>query len=271
MRSFINVSLRQTAEKKCLLITDPWFYLAAIPAVLAFGISKGGFGGGLGTLAVPLMALVISPVQAAAILLPILCLMDLLSLWAYRGKWVWGELRVLLPASIAGIAVGTVLFGYMSPAVIRLIVGAVALAFTMHFVVSKYGTSEAQSYFPRLAGVLGGATAGFTSFVAHSGGPPVNMYLLRRPLNRTDFVGTTVFFFAVVNYVKLVPYAWLGQFDSANLLTSLALAPLAPIGILAGVYLHKRVSDRVFFSIVYILLSLVGLKLIADGIVELRG
>ena len=109
--------------------------------------------------------------------------------------------------------------------------------------------------------------AGFTSFIAHAGGPPASMYLLRRPLNRTEFVATAVFFFAVVNYVKLVPYAWLGQFDTTNLATSLVLAPAAPLGVLIGVYLHKRVSDRILFlRVVYVLLFLVGLKLIWDGL-----
>lgn len=252
------------------MIVDPWFYLAAVPAVLLFGISKGGFGGGLGTLAVPLIALVISPVQAAGILLPILCLMDLFSLWAYRQKWVWTELRVLLPASLIGIGVGTWLFEYMSPAVIRLIVGAVAILFTLHFLVTRRQQNrEPLPDFPRKAGWLGGAAAGFTSFIAHAGGPPINMYLLRRPLNRTDFVATTVLFFAVVNYVKLIPYAWLGQLQSGNLMTSLVLSPLAPIGVMIGVYLHKRVSDRFFFGVVYVLLFLVGLRLIWDGLAQI--
>lgn len=252
------------------MIDDPWFYAAAVPAVLMFGISKGGFGGGLGTLAVPLMALVISPVRAAGILLPILCLMDLISLWAYRRKWIWTELRVLLPASLIGIGVGTWLFGYMSPAVIRLIVGIVALVFTAHYFVSRRQRPLGDSRdFPQILGWLGGGTAGFTSFIAHAGGPPISMYLLRRPLNRTDFVATTVLFFAVVNYVKLVPYAWLGQLQSANLLTSLVLAPLAPVGVMIGVYLHKRVSDRFFFGVVYVLLFLVGLRLIWDGVANL--
>ena len=176
------------------MIDNPWFYAAAVPAVLMFGISKGGFGGGLGMLAVPLMALVVSPVQAAGILLPILCLMDLLSLWAYRRKWVWTELRVLLPASLLGISVGTWLFGYMSPAVIRLIIGIVAVVFTVHYVLARRRRPRGNPPdFPQSAGWLGGGVAGFTSFIAHAGGPPINMYLLRRPLNRTDFVATTVF------------------------------------------------------------------------------
>lgn len=249
------------------MITDPWFYAVAIPAVLLFGISKGGFGGGLGTAAVPLMALVISPVQAAAILLPILCVMDLVALWKFRGKWVWPELRVLLPASLIGILVGTLLFEYMSAAVVRLIVGAVAIAFTLHFWINKQRASgEELPDYARSYGMLGGSVAGFTSFVAHSGGPPISMYLLRRPLDRTDFAATTIVFFAVVNYVKLVPYTWLGQFDTDNLATSAALVVLAPVGVLIGAWLHKRVTDRFFFAFVYVLLFVVGLKLVYDGI-----
>ena len=250
-----------------MLITDPLFYAAAIPAVILFGISKGGFGGGLGVLAVPLMALMISPVRAAAILLPILCVMDLVALWKFRGKWVWPELRVLLPASLIGILTGTMLFEYMSAAVIRLIVGVVAIVFTLHFWINKQRSNSSNLVnYPRSFGLIGASVAGFTSFVAHSGGPPISMYLLRRPLDRTDFVATSIVFFAVVNYVKLVPYTWLGQFDSDNLATSAALVILAPIGVLIGVWLHRRVSDRFFFAFVYVLLFVVGLKLVYDGL-----
>ena len=253
--------------QECTLIIDPWFYAAAIPAVLLYGISKGGFGGGLGVIAVPLMAIVISPVQAAAILLPVLCVMDIVALWKFRGKWVWPELKVLLPASLIGILVGTLLFEYMSASVVRLIVGVVAVSFTVHFWISKRRSGNKDlATFPRSYGIISGTVAGFTSFVAHSGGPPINMYLLRRPLDRTDFAATTVVFFAVANYVKLVPYAWLGQFDTDNLATSAALVILAPIGVLIGAWLHARVTDRLFFAFVYVLLFVVGLKLVYDGL-----
>jgi uncharacterized membrane protein YfcA len=252
------------------LITDLWFYAAAIPAVLLYGISKGGFGGGLGVIAVPLMALIISPVQAAAILLPVLCVMDLVALWKFRGRWIWPELRILLPASLIGILIGTLLFEYMSDSLIRLIVGVVAVSFTAHYWISKRRSgNEGLADFPRSFGVIGGSVAGFTSFVAHSGGPPLNMYLLRRPLGRTDFAATAVVFFAVVNYVKLAPYAWLGQFDADNLATSAVLMILAPIGVLTGVWLHKRVSDHIFFMFVYVLLFVIGLKLVYDGVTGL--
>lgn len=253
------------------MITEPTFYFAAIPAVLLFGIAKGGFGGGLGVMAVPLMALVVSPVQAAAILLPILCVMDLVSLWAYRGRWALAELRLLLPASLVGIGVGTWTFGVMNPGAIRLMLGIVAVAFTLHHWVQTRGKDIPQDRLPPSVGVLAAATSGFTSFIAHAGGPPIGMYLLRRRLDRTAFVATTVVFFAVVNYVKLVPYAWLDQLDGSNLSTSLALAPLAPVGVGMGVWLHNRVTDRVFFQVAYTLLFVVGLKLLYDGAIELNG
>jgi hypothetical protein len=258
------------ALQELILITDPWFYAVAVPAVLLYGISKGGFGGGLGVIAVPLMALVISPVQAAAILLPVLCAMDIVALWKFRGKWIWSELRILLPASLLGILIGTLLFGYMSTSVVRLIVGVVAVSFTLHFWISRHRSGNKDlAMFPQSYGIIGGIVAGFTSFVAHSGGPPINMYLLRRPLNRTDFAATTVVFFAVANYVKLIPYAWLGQFDTDNLATSAALVILAPIGVLIGAWMHARVTDRLFFAFVYVLLFIVGLKLVYDGLAGL--
>jgi len=249
------------------LITDPYFYLVAIPAVILYGITKGGFAAGFGIVAVPLMALTVSPLRAAAILLPILCVMDLVAIWKYRGRWVLSELILLIPASFVGIAVGTMLFSQMSPDIIRLLLGTIAIVFTLHYWWQNLrGGSRVQKHYGPAVGVIAAATAGFTSFVAHAGGPPLGMYLLRRGLDKTAFVATTAAFFTVVNYVKLVPYTWLGQFDASNLTTSLVLMPLAPISIVLGVWLHNRVSERLFFGIVYASLFFVGIKLMWDGI-----
>tara|TARA_R110002096_G_scaffold6409_1_gene29687 strand:- start:47370 stop:48128 length:759 start_codon:yes stop_codon:yes gene_type:complete len=249
------------------LLSDPYFYAVSIPAVLLFGIAKGGFGGALGVASVPLMSLVMSPVQAAGILLPVLCMMDLISVWAYRGKWAWPELRMLVPAALIGIVVGTLMAGYLSAASIKLIVGVVALSFIAHHLYAKRRDAAAERKpVATFAGIPAGAAAGFTSFIAHSGGPPLSMYLLRRPLNRTQYVATAAVFFTTVNYVKLVPYGWLGQLSTDNLTASLILAPFGPIGVALGIFLHKRVSDRLFFRIAYIMLFVVALKLINDGI-----
>ena len=249
------------------MITDPLFYLVAVPAVILFGIAKGGFGSGLGIMAVPLMAMVISPVQAAAILLPILCVMDVVGLWAYRGKWVWPELRILLPASLIGIFAGTMMFEYMSPSRLRLLLGVVAVAFTLHhWLQTRLVKLSEQKLFGPAVGVGAATVAGFTSFIAHSGGPPITMYLLKCGIDRTQFVATTVVFFAVMNYLKLAPYAWLGQFDRDNLMTALVMSPLAPVGMGMGIWLHHRVTDRFFFQLAYAMLFVVGLKLIWDGV-----
>lgn len=252
------------------MITDTLFYFAAVPAVILIGVSKGGFGSGLGILAVPLLAMVVSPIQAAAIMLPILCFMDLLGLWAYRGKWIWPELRILLPASLIGIGIGTLMFEFMSPVRLRLLLGVVAISFTLHHCLQAYLSKKKHpKLFAPVIGMGAAAVAGFTSFIAHAGGPPITMYLLRRGIDRTQFVATTVLFFAVVNYVKLIPYTWLGQFDASNLMTSLILAPLAPLSIGLGVWLHNRVTDRFFFQVAYAMLFLVGVKLMFDGITSL--
>jgi uncharacterized membrane protein YfcA len=166
-----------------------------------------------------------------------------------------------------GIVLGPLLFGYMSANVVKLIVGVVAILFTGHyFLVLRLNSATASGQLSQAFGVLGGVGAGFTSFIAHAGGPPLSMYLLRRSLNRTEFVATAAVFFAVVNYAKLVPYGWLGQLTTDNLLASLVLAPLAPISIKLGVWLHNNVSDRFFFRFVYLLLFVVALKLISDGL-----
>ena len=251
------------------MITDPYFFLTAIPAVILYGIAKGGFAGGLSIIAVPLMALSIPPLQAAAILLPILCVMDLVALWKYRGRWVMPELEILIPASFIGIGTGALLFSQMSPAIIRLMLGTIAIAFTLHYWVQNWQSDKSiQRHFGPVVGVIAAATSGFTSFIAHAGGPPLGMYLLRRGLDKTAFVATTAVFFTAVNYVKLIPYTWLGQFDSGNLKTSLVLMPLAPISILMGVWLHNRVSEKLFFGIAYASLFLVGSKLMWDGIAQ---
>jgi uncharacterized membrane protein YfcA len=143
----------------------------------------------------------------------------------------------------------------------------VAVAFAAHYAyATRHRPDSELPNFPPAVGIAAGAAGGFTSFIAHAGGPPISIYLLRRPLDRTDFVATTVLLFAAINYTKLLPYGWLGQLSAENLLTSLVLAPLAPVGVYTGVWLHRRVSDRFFFRLMYVLLFVVGCKLLYDGI-----
>jgi len=246
-----------------VIIADPAFYVFAVPALLVIGVSKAGFGGGLAVVAVPLMSLAVDPRVAAAVTLPVLCAMDLYGLWAWRGQWLAAELRVLLPAGLAGITLGTLTFSHLDASALRLIVGVLALAVGVR---PFLGFSLPAPRLPMaVAGGFWGGVSGFASFVAHAGGPPLTTYLLGRRLAKPAFVATSVAFFSAANFVKLIPYGWLGQFTTANLATSLLLAPLAPAGILLGVWLNRRLSDVLFFRLVHVLLLATGAKLCWDG------
>lgn len=253
------------------MIDDPFFYLCAVPAVLISGLSKGGLGGGLGVVAVPMMALAISPVQAAGIMLPILCCMDVVGMFAYWRQWDRAAVIVLLGGAVVGIAIGALGFRYLDAATIRLMVGTIAVAFALnHWFGRKGADGKARRPGP-VAGVFWGAVSGFTSTVAHAGSPPVSIYLLPQALQRTVYQATTVIFFTAINYIKLVPYAWLGQFTVENLSTSAVLAPIAIAGALSGVWVHRRVSEVLFFRLCYAFVFLIGLKLIWDGLSALFG
>ena len=154
------------------MITDPFFYLCAIPAVLIFGMAKGGFGGGIAVVSVPLMALAVSPVQAAAILLPVLVVMDVIAIWSFRGQWNRENLRIILPGAMFGIAVGAFSFRYLSEDAIRILIAVIALAFTADYWLKRKTFVATQANKHR--GRFWGAIAGFTSFGIHAGGPPLS-------------------------------------------------------------------------------------------------
>ncbi len=252
---------------------ESWtFYLLAVPVVLLVGMSKGGFGGGLGTLAVPVLSLLIDPRLAAAVLLPILCTMDLVSLWSYRRNWDPTNLKIMLPWAMLGIVGGALTFQYMSADMIRLMVGIMALYFVGHYLWGKHVIQQLHARQPdRIRGGFWSSLAGYVSYIAHAGGPPISIYLLPQRMDKTLFVGTTVVFFTAVNYVKLVPYAWFGQLNTSSLLSSLILLPLAPLGVLLGIHLHHRLSDKWFYWACYALLAVAGVRLVTDGTLGMLG
>ncbi len=246
-----------------IFIWDPWFYVLAVPVVLLVGISKGGFGGGVGLVAVPLLSIVMPLPQAAAILLPILCVMDLFAVSAYWGEYSAPNLRRLLPGGLVGIACASLVFGALEPRWLRILVGAIAVGFALQWV---FGLKTPEARKPStVGGVLWGVVGGFTSTLAHAGGPPISVYMLPQRLSPTLFVGTTVIVFAMFNYVKLIPYAWLGQLSADNLATSFVLLPLAPLGIKLGRWLFERINSVVFYRIVYGLLFITGIKLLSEA------
>ena len=245
-------------------VSDIWFYVIAIPAVILVGISKGGFGGGIGSVAVPILSLVIPPLQAAGIMLPILCFMDLFGLWAYRKHWDRSQMRFLAPAMLAGLAIGTAMAGLVSDRAIRLIVGSIAILFAADFWFSRRrNRPPAQTNV--LKGSLWATISGITSFISLAGGPPLQMYLLPLRMDKTVFVGTTVVFFAISNVAKIPPYAWLGQLAPVNLTTSLILLPIAAGGMILGIWMHDKVNPTLFYNVCYLFLAAAGVKLLYDG------
>ncbi len=245
------------------MIEDPFFYAVAVPAVLLLGVSKSGFGAGFGSLAVPLMALAVPVPQAAAIFMPLLLVMDLLGLRAFRGHFEWPLLRFLLPFGMLGSVIGFLLFTALDARWVAGIVGVLTLLFLAQRLVFPPRPDSAPP--PRWLGGLLTTASGFTSFVAHAGGPPINAYVIPLRLSPLVFTATMSVFFFAVNLSKWVPYAWLGLLDFRNMATSMVLLPLAPLGVWVGVRIAHRIDPVLFYRLVYTGMFLTGTKLVWDG------
>ena len=245
------------------IITNPFFYGVAVPAVLLLGISKSGFDAGFGSLAVPMMALAISVPQAAAVLMPVLLLMDLLGMAAFRKDFDKELLRFLVPGGLIGAVIGALLFKVLNAHLVSGMVGAFTLLFlAQRLLFPNRPDSRAQ---PKWPGALLTITSGFTSFIAHAGGPPINAYVIPQRLSSVKFTATRAFLFFVINLSKWISYAWLGLLDARNKSTSLVLLPLAPLGGWIGVRVARRSSPMLFYRLLYGGMFLTGCKLLWDG------
>lgn len=245
------------------------FYLCAIPAVVLVGLSKGGFQG-ISLLSLPLMALVISPIDALVIMLPILMVQDVVSAWAYRRTWDGAVLLISLPSAAIGIALGYLLAARVSEAGIALIVGVIACIFGVR---QLWMRASQQVHTPSepgtIRGIGWGIATGFTSMIAQAGGPTMQILLLPYRLSRDVFVGTLVMQFLIVNWMRLPGFLALGRMTRDNLILSASLLPIAIASTWLGIYLVRRTSGPRFFLLIYVLLVLVGAKLIWDGWIAL--
>lgn len=243
------------------LITDPVFYLFALPAIVFLGLAKGGFAG-LGIISTPIIAFYAPPLQAAAILLPILVAQDIVTVWVYRHDWDGWNLKVMIPGAVLGIAVAGVLAAHVSDAFVRFAVGGISAAFVLNAWFGRPPKTAAPS---AARGVFWGAASGFTSTLCQAGGPPFQIYIMPQRLPKMTFVGTASIFFMAVNVMKIAPYVALGQFSSANLMTSAALLPFAYLTNMLGIWLVRRVPTETFYRLIYWLIFFIGLALIGQA------
>ena len=249
------------------MLADPAFWAVSVPAVLLAGFSKAS-ANGLGMLSVPLMALAMSPAVAAAIMLPLLISMDALGLWAWRGRADADTLRSVLPGAMLCILIGALAFSVLDVRWVKGLLGAEAVAFALHRIVARHAIAAAPPRpASRLVGGFWGAVSGFTSTLAHAGGPPLLQYLLPLKLDKERLVATTVIFFTVVNAVKLVPYGAIGLLDLSGLTASLALAPFVPLGYWAGIRLVKVLPETIFYRLLVGSLLVIGIRLLYDAFV----
>lgn len=247
------------------MVTDWHFYALAIPAVALIGLAKGGFAG-MGALSLPMLAFVIDPVRAAAILLPILIVQDVVGVWAFRRSVDWRLLGWMLPGAVFGIWLGYAFAARVPPLGVMAAVGAISMIFGAYRLWAARRVAAGGVWrWPEWAGSLFGVASGFTSQIAHAGQPPFQLWVLPRGLSRDMLVGTTAIFFAAVNWIKVPAYAALGQFTRANLLTAAALMPVAIGSTLAGVWLVRRIAPERFYAAIYWLMILVGAALIWEA------
>jgi uncharacterized membrane protein YfcA len=250
-----------------MMTGDVWFWVLAGLATLFVGSAKGGLPL-IGTLAVPLMALQISPVVAAGLLLPIYIISDMYGLWIYRKSFDRRNIAILVPTAAIGIIFGWATASVTNEDVVTILVGLIGLAYCIDaFLKARRNLPPRSADVPR--GIFWGAIAGFTSFVSHSGAPPCQMYVLPQRLEKMVYAGTSTIVFAIINLLKLPPYWFLGQVNLGSLETALLLSPLAIIGAFAGYRLTLILPEKIFFRIVEVALFLVSLKLVYDGVAGL--
>src|ERR1700682_4030397 len=248
------------------VITDPLFYPLAIIAVTALGLSKGGFAG-VGVMSTPLLATILPPLQAAAILLPILIVQDMISIWVYRRDWSAWHLKVMLPGGLLGIGIAWALATQVSDAFVRLVIGLIGVSFALN---AWFGRQSPDAKTPSVpGGIFWGVFAASPSTLSRPGAPPFQVYVLPQRLPKLTLVGTYTIYFAVLNVLKIGPYFALGQFSTANLASSIVLLPVAVAANFLGIWLARRTPTGLFYQIAYVLVFLISLELIRSGVMTL--
>jgi uncharacterized membrane protein YfcA len=246
------------------IIASLEFWLLASIGVILTGISKSGFAGGAGVVAVPLLALIMPIAQATAIILPVLIIMDIRTVsyyWPHRKTTV---LKKILPAAIVGIIVAGLMMGRLNDNLLQLILGIASLVFAFWGSLSVSLKRLSQKTY------LWSSLSGFSSTLIHSGGPPINIYFAHSKLDKLSWLATASLFFGALNLIKIAPYTLNNQWDLSILLTSLLLIPIALLGVYLGKQLQQKFSDKTFTLSCKLLLGISGILLLIKAFLSFK-
>lgn len=242
------------------------FYIAGAMGVILMGISKSGFGAGIGFLAVPLVASQSNVNVALALMLPILMAIDLVGIRTFLKNADYSILRLIIPAGILGIILGVIFFRQITPQLLSLSIGIFTLLFLVHRLwLASHKTEKAHNPLPLFGRVMA-ITSGFTSFIAHNGGPPLTAYMLTQRLEAITYTATLGVFFTTINLSKWIPYGYLGLLNWNEIVASVVLMPLVPLGVFLGFFAAKHIPQKIYYRIVYVAMFCAGVKMIFDGI-----
>lgn len=237
------------------------FLMFALVALLV-GFSKGGLGGPVPvSLTAPLLSTMMPVQQAVILVLPLLIFADLFALYFYWRKWDMARIRLLLPAAVVGVLLGSLMLAVLPGVVLRRLVGAFTLIAVLYKLVSA--RLRGFTYTPRpWHGLLAGWASGFASSLANAGAPPFTAYMLLQPnMNPISFIGTTTLFFAIVNALKIPGNLAVGV-DWSLMANIVWVLPLVPLGVWVGRFILMRMNARLFEAIMVIGLFLMSLWLL---------
>ena len=241
-----------------------FFWALAVLAAVLVGMGKGGLPV-VGMLGVPVLALAISPVTAAGLLLPVFVISDMFGLYAYRAAFDRRVLAIMAVGVTIGVGIGWATASITPEWLVTMLVGMIGLVFALNL-LRKRGRLGAAKTARVGPGIFWGTLTGFTSFVSHAGAPPYQVYVLPLQLPKLVFAGTNTILFAYVNAIKLIPYYALGQFSMENLKVAAMLMPVAALAVFGGARLVRIIPEKLFFQIITWALLAISIKLIWDGV-----